>query len=202
MKKFIFLLVGIFSLLLVTNVKAVDLPEVTDHEKVTIYVFRGHGCSHCYDALTFLFENASSYSDYFEVKAYEVWNNQKNRNLMSAVSEAFEDNVNGVPYIIVGNSYHKAGFGSQTGTEIINTALSEYQNSKYTDVVKKTIKNNKLSVSVETLEEACAEEGITEATITNKEETTGGKYDILIISGILVVIFGGVVALILTNRHD
>lgn len=51
MKKFIVLFIGVITLLFATNVKAskIELPEKTDHEKVKVYLFRGAGCSHCYD---------------------------------------------------------------------------------------------------------------------------------------------------------
>ena len=67
MKKLLIALLCIFSLN-VTNVLAdeIELPEVTDHEKVVIYIFRGQGCSHCFDALTYFNDEASKYSDYFE----------------------------------------------------------------------------------------------------------------------------------------
>ena len=55
MKKYIVLLISIVGVLFMSNVKAekIELPEKTDHEIVKVYLFRGAGCSHCYDFLTY-----------------------------------------------------------------------------------------------------------------------------------------------------
>lgn len=200
MKKFL-LSIAIVASLLLTNVKAIELPEVTEHEKVTIYIFRGHGCSHCYDALTYFYENASKYSEYLEVKSYEVWNDSTNRYLMLDVAEYFGDEASGVPYIVIGDSYSTAGFGSKTGDELIEKALEEYKNKKYKDIVAKTAKNGEYNS--ESLAQACEQEGIpSEANVSTETKSTGGKYDGLIIAGILVVVLGGTAALILSNRKQ
>ncbi len=201
MKK-ILLSIAIVASIFLTNVKAIELPKVTDHKKVTIYIFRGHGCKHCYDALTYFYNNASKYSDYFEVKAYEVWNNSSNKTLMNDVAEYFNESADGVPYIVIGDSYTTAGFGSKTGDELVEKALSEYQNKDYKDIVAKYAKNK--DYTIESLSEACEQEGIDGDTITATEEqkSTKGKYDGLIVAGILVVVIGGTAALIFSNRKE
>lgn len=200
MKKFL-LSIAIVASLLLTNVKAIELPEVTDHEKVTIYIFRGHGCSHCYDALTYFYENASKYSEYLEIKSYEVWNDSTNRDLMLDVAESLGDEASGVPYIVIGDSYSTAGFGTKTGEELVEKALEEYQNKKYKDIVAKYAKKGEYNA--ETLAEACEQEGIPDTTETsNQKSTSSGKYDGWIITGILIVVLGGTAALILSNRKQ
>jgi hypothetical protein len=202
MKKFL-LLVAIFASAFLVSVKAVTLPEVTDHKKVTIYMLRGHGCSHCYDGLVFLYGNLNKYSDYIEFKAYEVWYNEENSKLFSALLENFGLEKGGVPLFVIGDSYYTAGFGDNTGNELIETALNEYQNADYKDLVAKIIKKNKFEVTSETLEEAAEQEGINEEVVIEQEKTQeSGKYDTLIIVGIFVVIIGGVAALMLTNRKE
>ena len=76
MKRFLIILTAILSIsvLSLTNVKAATLPKVTSHDKVTIYIFRGHGCSHCYGLINYLYNNMSKYTDYINVVAYEVEN--------------------------------------------------------------------------------------------------------------------------------
>ena len=191
MKKVFGLIIIIMSCLLL-NVKADELPEVTDHEKVTIYIFRGHGCSHCYEALEFFNDNQEDYADYFEVKAYEVWNNSDNSTLMNDVAETFGDDVGGVPYIVVGDSYSVNGFSQSIGSEIIKAALAEYENEDYTDVVKELSKGND-SLVKESLEEACKEEGI----IVDPKDTI---HDGIIIFVIFTVILGGGAGLIALAR--
>ena len=82
MKKFIVLFIGVITLLFATNVKAskIELPKKTDHEKVKVYLFRGAGCSHCYDFLTYFADKYETYDDYFEIVTYESWNNSTNQN--------------------------------------------------------------------------------------------------------------------------
>lgn len=189
------LLLGLLCLLSFSflTVCAEELPEVTDHEKVTVYIFRGSGCSHCYEALTYFNEVASQYKDYFVVKTYEVWENPSNSNLVSAVSATLGDDVTGVPYIVVGDNYHKAGFAVELGEEIIAAALEEYENPYYTDAVANIIEEEGLTAYVTSLKEACIEEGII---VEPKDKSK----DTLIVVGIFAVLAGGMVALVLCSR--
>ncbi len=199
---------AIVACALTFSVKAISLPEVTDHEKVTVYMFRGSGCGHCYDALTFFYQNLGKYSDYIEFKAYEVWQNENNTELKFDIEKQFNEHDpehNPVPYIVVGDSYTLQGFGASSGNAIIEAALNEYQNPKYKDVVAKTIKDKKYKVTAETLEEAATAEGINASTIAKQDEEQSkekGKYDALIIVAIFVAVIGGVVALMFSNRKN
>ncbi len=203
MKKFlVFLTVVLCGLTL--SVKAISLPEVTDHEKVTIYLFRGSGCGHCFDALTYFYQNASKYSDYIDIKIYEVWHNETNSELKAEIEKLFNEHnpdSNPVPYIVVGDSYSLQGFGASSGEAIIEAALTEYQNAKYKDVVAKTINDKKLKVTAETLNEAAEAEGVT-ADVKTEETKEKGKYDSLIIIAIFAAIIGGVAALVFSNRKN
>ena len=84
-KVFLGVLVAL-SLALMPNVKAAedDLPVITDHEKVTIYLFRSKTCGHCHDFLEYFAENYYKYQDYFEIVTYEV-SNADNYELMTTV---------------------------------------------------------------------------------------------------------------------
>ena len=178
MKKVLLSIICLFSFVFL-NVKAITLPEKTDHKKITIYIFRGHTCSHCYEALEYFNKNISKYEDYFDVVAYEVWNNANNSSLMKEVAEKLEDETSGVPYIVVGNKYSVNGFKDSMAEEIIEAALSEYQNEEYEDIVAPLAKD----AEKETLQEACIAEGIIEKPV--------GKYDAIIILGIFIFIIGG-----------
>lgn len=205
MKKFLLAVAAIVALMVV-NVKAIELPEVTDHEKVTIYIFRGHGCSHCYDAIEYLYQNAEKYSDYIDVKLYEVWYNENNRELKTQVELKFNENDperNPVPYIVIGDSYTVQGFGSKTGDEMITAALKEYQNKKYKDVVASILKKQKIDVTVETLAQAAEQEGVTaNAKQTTESTKEGSKKDTIISIGIIIFLIGGTAALVLSTRKN
>lgn len=190
MKKLLLGLILVITLF-TFNVKAVELPEKTDHEKVTIYIFRGHGCSHCYDALNYFNAHAEEYSDYFEVKAYEVWNVKENDELKNAVAEYLNDTVSGVPYIVVGSGYSINGFAESVADEIIENALREYQNDEYEDIVAKLAEGK--NYKQESLEDACINEGIVKK---------HGKYDGIIITAIFVIVIGGGAAFIAFSRKN
>ena len=198
MKKFLgVMIVTLTALFLVGSASAIEKPKVTDHEKINVYIFRGSGCSHCYDALTYLYGLDGEYDDYFKVVTYEVWGNQNNSALAKAVATKLGDEFGGVPYIVIGNKSF-AGFGSSTGTEIIETALEAYKNKKYKDVVASVIKSGNYDVVSQALSEAAYEEGITEVVPPKVEEEK--KDDTWVVLAVFVVIIGGFGALIYSSR--
>ena len=198
MKKFLgVMIVTLTALFLVGSASAIEKPKVTDHEKINVYIFRGSGCSHCYDALTYLYGLDGEYDDYFKVVTYEVWGNQNNSALAKAVAAKLGDEFGGVPYIVIGNKSF-AGFGSSTGTEIIETALEAYKNKKYKDVVASVIKSGNYDVVSQALSEAAYEEGITEVVPPKVEEEK--KDDTWVVLAVFVVIIGGFGALIYSSR--
>lgn len=199
MKKFV---KGLFITLLAftmasANIKALEKPEVTNHEKINIYIFRGSGCSHCYDALTYFYGLGDEFKDYFNVVTYEVWNNQENAALGKAVASELKKEFNGVPFIVVGETSF-GGFGEETGAEVIKAALKAYQNDKYTDVVAKVQKNKKYDIEDENLEQAAYNEGITNVKPTIVEEKKNSDTAVVLI--IFLVIIGGFGALIYSSR--
>lgn len=185
------LLVSLICLLTfgIVNVNAIELPEVTDHEKVTIYIFRGTGCGYCKQALTYFNDNIATYSDYIEVKTYEVWQNQYNNELMLDVAEKMGDELKGVPYIVIGNSYSENGFASSLAEAMVEAALNEYQNPEYVDLVAETSKDHG-KAEISSLREACIEEEI----IVEKSDNT------LLVLGIFAVVLGGGIALVAFSR--
>lgn len=199
MKKYLLLIVALIGMFLVPSVKAeIDLPEVTDHEKVKVYLFRGEGCSHCYDFLSYFADVYQDYEDYFEIVVYESWKDSYNQALMLAVKEEVgEEADGGVPFIVVGDSYHLVGFGDNSGEEIIEKALEEYQNDDYTDLVQKVIETKDIEASdlgEETLVEAATSEGVV---IKNNKSNDGISDGVVIgiVFGVLIVGFAGLVVL-------
>lgn len=91
-----------------------DLEGYDDNEeKPVIYLFRGKGCSHCYEFLEYASSDlVKEKGDKFRMVTYEVWNNEANAELMQKVSDYFKDDASGVPYIIIGektfNGYAKS----------------------------------------------------------------------------------------------
>lgn len=98
--------------------------------KVTIYLFRGNGCSHCYDFLNFTANTLlKEYNNKIRVVSYEVWNYPKNKELMAKVKEYMGDaSKTGVPYIVIGDETFY-GFGDSMADDIrsaIDKALDSF----------------------------------------------------------------------------
>ena len=97
-------------------------------EKINIYLFRGNGCGHCKNFITFLYENIDELGKYFNLVSYEIFYNQDNAKLMSEVSKFFGEEATGVPYIVIGDKYF-SGFGEGM-KEDIKKAIKDLYNSK------------------------------------------------------------------------
>lgn len=102
-------------------------------EKANIYLFRGSGCSHCYDFLTYLEAMTEEYGKYFNLISYEVWQNEENNKLMKETASKMGDQVTGVPYIVIGNQSWN-GYGEDLNEEIYNAIMKEYENGNKNDV--------------------------------------------------------------------
>ena len=195
MKKVILGFLVALSLFVMPGVKAdEDLPVITDHEKVTVYLFRSSSCGHCHDFLEYFAQNYYKYQDYFEIVSFEV-SDGDNYELMSAVKERMGADVDGrIPYIVIGNSFDQLGFGTD-GQEIIDEALAAYQDESYQDYVGSIIEEEGYEPSDETLEEAAESLGINVVGL-NGEDPEAGLSDgaiVAIIFGILILGFGGLV---------
>ena len=137
-----------------------DLPPKTDHEKVSIYIFRGDGCSHCQDAIRYFYNSIKPYNDYIEVKTYEVWKDTNNKSLYTDVAQKFGKEGKAVPFIVIGDKYYFEGY-ADNGGDLIKVALDEYENKEYKDLVKETLKEKEYKdVKMTTLKEAAIAENI------------------------------------------
>ena len=129
MKKIKYLLVILTILLVmpfgVLAEENADKKDVENNE-VNLYIFYGDGCGFCEKAKTWFSEIEAEYGDKFNVVEYEVWYNEENSKLMSAVAEARKEDVDGVPYIIVGNQSWN-GFADDYKESILSKIESEYK---------------------------------------------------------------------------
>ena len=147
MKKFysIFLVFVICLVLVPFNTKAAAVSETlqeaatqegisfnssysNDDSKVNVYLFRGHGCSHCYELIEYLTSIVDEYGKYFNLVSYEVWYNTDNSALMSNVASVLGDNANGVPYLVIGKKTF-IGYRASTDASAIKKAIKELYNS-------------------------------------------------------------------------
>lgn len=105
---------------------------------ITIYMFRGKGCTHCKDFLNFLSSILKDYGKYFKLESYEVWYNEENGDLMDAAAYTLGEEVTGVPYIIIGNKTF-AGYGETYADEIKSTIKELYNSDIRYDVMENLI---------------------------------------------------------------
>jgi len=127
-RKNLFLRTALVVLVLISNVwlglRTVDFARAqgAEPEPVYIYFFRGEGCPHCADEEPFLEDLVSRYPR-LKVEDFEVWYNDDNRELFSAMTSAFNFEPSGVPVTFIGGR-HWIGFSESIGEEIASYAAA------------------------------------------------------------------------------
>ena len=114
------------------------IPVKASKQPIIIYEFYGSTCGYCASLNSWFDSIEEEYGDYYDLVKFEVWQEPKNNELMTKISDHFNDNATGVPYLIIGKETIN-GFG---GTEyekqqIINYIMEEYnkdENDRYTIV--------------------------------------------------------------------
>lgn len=134
----------IFSLLILTALLFVPfMVHAEETKKINVYLFRGEGCPHCAEAEEF-FDSLSKdeeYSKYYKLVSYEVWYDEDNANLMNETAKKLNTEANGVPFIVIGEKYF-SGYASSMDDEIKTAIKEAYENDKYTDIVKGSVKKD------------------------------------------------------------
>ena len=75
-----------------------------NNDQITIYLFRGNGCSFCRAFLSFMNSITNEYGKYFKLVSFEVWYDEQNWNLMQQISYYLDKELaGGVPYVIIGD---------------------------------------------------------------------------------------------------
>lgn len=168
--------VKIFGLILLSAILLVSpINTVRANDKITVYMFRGEGCPHCEEALKFFskLSEDEEYGNYYELKTYEVWNSEKNADLMQKVAKELKEEVSGVPYIIIGEKTF-SGYAASYDDQIKNAIKDAYESDSYKDVVKSV-------------------KGTSTKKTTEKESSP--VVPIIVVGGIAVVLIAGIVVL-------
>jgi thiol-disulfide isomerase/thioredoxin len=97
---------------------------------VVVYFFWGDGCPHCKKAKPFLEELAQN-NPGVQIKAFEVWNDKDNLELLRKFAAGFGFEAKSVPTIFIGEKYWE-GFNDLIEVEI-RTEVLQYLKSGYTD---------------------------------------------------------------------
>lgn len=149
MKKLSYLFVALLSFLVVPFTVMAEGEEVTSKEPVPVYLFRGDSCPHCEEAIAFFDSIEEQYGLYFDLKSYEVWNDQENSNLMQEVAKKLGDEVSGVPYIIIGDKTWN-GYSSSMNSELETAIMELYESDNRFDAlnIPEKVTNNAVSVVI------------------------------------------------------
>lgn len=101
--------------------------EVQEEDnRVKIYFFRGEGCPYCADAEEFFNSIEEEYGQYYKILDYETWYNSDNAALLQKVGEARNEEISGVPYILIGDKSW-SGYDDSFADDIKDTIKSEYE---------------------------------------------------------------------------
>jgi thiol-disulfide isomerase/thioredoxin len=119
-------------------VVSVSFIKVSAKEPAKVYLFYGEGCKYCAGAMTYLESLEEEYGDMFDVIKYEVWNNTENQALLEDVAAVFDDEIGGVPYIVIGEKTF-AGYDLSGGfdADILEAIKKTYESNNSFDVMQK-----------------------------------------------------------------
>ncbi len=127
MKKFLWMILVIaFVLPFAVFADGDEVVAAEESREVKVYFFRGEGCPHCEEAEEFFSSIEEEYGNLFEVIDYETWYNEENAALMTKVGEARNEEIGGVPFILIGNKSWN-GFTEQWGNEMLAEIKSQYE---------------------------------------------------------------------------
>ena len=115
------IVVVITFLIILLNINSSILQgKVTEGNPVILYQFYGEGCPHCFTEQKFLEEAQQKYPS-LEVKTYEIYLNQKNRELFEQMARSFGTEIQGVPTIFLDEKVivgYSPSLGNKIETEI------------------------------------------------------------------------------------
>lgn len=115
------------------------VPTICFADQANVYIFHGDGCPHCANAENFFLSIKGDYD--FKLIGFEIWYNEANQNLMKDVGEHFNDEVSGVPYIVIGDKTFY-GYSTIYNEDIIHAINAEIENNNANDVVKNYINDD------------------------------------------------------------
>ena len=104
-------------------------------DKINVYIFRGSTCGFCLKAVAYFTSILPEYGQYFNLKTYEVWANSDNSDLLENVAAVLGDAVQGVPYIVIGDTAFP-GYADTYNSDIEAKIKSEYESKDRYDVMQ------------------------------------------------------------------
>ncbi len=117
------------SAVLLLAIISFTLPKVSaleNESKVILYLFWGNGCPHCAQMDRFLNGLEEKYP-VFEVKKFEVYSNQTNRELFESIAKAHHSKIQGVPTAFIDKKIF-VGYSNEIGIELENRVIDCIKN--------------------------------------------------------------------------
>ena len=116
-----------------------------EEDIVNIYLFYGDGCPHCSKEKTFLEHIEEKYEGKVKVYKYEVWYDDKNRDVLFEVKNEFGLNRDEkVPFTVIG-SKHYLGYGDEIGADI-ERKLIHYLELEEIDDEETVVEESKVTI--------------------------------------------------------
>ena len=203
MKKIYLCLVAVLTMIMM-------LPHSYAKNDVKVYMFTKNGCPACELAFEFFEEKLEENPDAFELINIEVWcgtdytkgensapwitGNETALSLMEKVVSHFGEEIEGTPTIVVGDQFQ----ANANDLDKLYEKIIDYQSDKkYKDVVASIAEENDIDVS-----KLNVPHGSVSCDIYPEEnsETQTGKYDLVIIAGIFIILIGGFAGLIVISK--
>ncbi len=121
-KKLKIFILSIMVLMIVSPTKI-----MANNEEIEIDFFYGVSCPHCAAEKVFLDDLQNRYPD-VTINAYEVYENKDNLDLLKAKAKELDIEVNGVPFVVIGDQYfigYSEGYTDQKIEEALLGIVNE-----------------------------------------------------------------------------
>ena len=103
--------------------------------KPNIYIFWGDGCPHCKALAKFISKLPAETKDKVNIYSFEVWSDKDNKTLMKNFGKYLNQDVSGVPFIVIGDKIFD-GYSSgdtKTDQQILDSINTIIKNQGSTD---------------------------------------------------------------------
>lgn len=111
------------------------LPQIVSAEqKIDLYFFYGDGCPHCAKEEVFL-DKIKRDNKNIIIHSYETWNNRENAQLLISIGKQLNVNVNGVPFLVIGDRAVSGFYDESTTGKKILDIIENYELYGCKDVV-------------------------------------------------------------------
>ncbi len=109
-------------------------------KSVNVYFFYGDGCNYCKKAEKYLSKIKDEYD--LNIYKYEVYNNKENLNKLKSLSKYLNEDLKGVPYVIINNNAI-TGYSDNLTNDLYLYNIKKASKSSFNDKIGKKLGINK-----------------------------------------------------------